>query len=327
VEIKHMMTKGGTAFYINKDETQVYLQADLRVSASYIANCKRKPHKWITPPTGSRLKQQIADSEPCSSAASSIDADQHRRSDTPLIPRTTHTSEGFTSSSRLLGGTGSDLLEESEDGGKVEVAAVRVPVPFASGMKLLFMSNDTCHVDSLCNVLCDVVNIETRRRLLDVCNGESSNFNSLVHSAVGILKKTVGVHLETFTDAGFPNIKATHQRETATFKLEFRFALLKNIVDAHLAAPTEDRFFLVVPVDDDDGIDHCVGVRAVKGDGVFLLDGDKSRAQVSASGALVRYAVPFASWLDHGYKEQVVFLRELKLSSVQSKRRTGQSRI
>ena len=77
----------------------------------------------------------------------------------------------------------------------------------------------------------------------------------------------------------------------------------------------------MAPVDDEDGCDHCVGVRAVKGGGVFLLDGDKSRAQISASGVPVRYAVPFASWLDHGYKEQVVFLRELRLSQVRSKHR------
>jgi hypothetical protein len=321
VQIKHMMTNGDTAFYINKDETQVYPEADLRVSASYIANCKSKLGKWITPPTGSRLKQQIADSEPRSSAASSMDADQHRRSDTPLTPRTAHTSGGSTSASRLLAGPGSGLFEESEDGGEVEVSVVSVPVPFASGMKLPFMSNVTCHADSLCNVLCDVVNIQTRRRLIEVCNGGASNFNSLVHSASAILKDTVGVGLQTLEDAGFPKIQATHQRESALFKLEFRFALLKNIVDAHLAAPIEDRYFLVAPVDDEDGCDHCVDVRAVKGGGVFLLDGDKSRAQVSASGASVRYAVPFASWLDHGYKSQVMFLRELKLSLVQSKRR------
>ena len=223
------MTTGDTAFYINQDETQVYREADLRVSASYIANCKRRLTKWTTPPTGSRLKLQIADIEPRSSAASSIEAEQHRRSDTPLVPRTTHTSEGPSSSSRSLAGPGSGLFEDSEDGGKVGVSDVRVPVRFAAGMKLLFMSN----------------------------------------------------------------------------------------VDAHLAAPIEDRYFLVAPVDDEDGGDHCVGVRAVKGGGVFLLDGDKSRAQVSASGVPVRYAVPFASWLDHGYKEQVVFLRELRLSQVQ----------
>ena len=315
------MTKGGTAFYINKDETQVYREADLRVSASYIANCKSKLRKWTTPPTGSRLKLQMADSEPRSSDASSIDADQHRRSDTPLTPRTAHTSEGSSSASRLLAGPGSDLYEECEAGGKVEVSDVRVPVPFAAGMKLLFMSNVTCHADSLCNVLCDVVNIQTRRCLLEVCNGEASNFNSLVHSASAILKETVGVGLQTLEDAGCTNIQATHRRESALFKLKFRFALLKNIVDAHLAAPTGDRYFLVAPVDDEDGCDHCVGVRAVKGGGVFLLDGDKSRAQVSASGVQVRYAVPFASWLDHGYKEQVVFLRELRLSQVRSKHR------
>ena len=229
VQIKSMMTTGDTAFYINQDETQVYREADLRVSASYIANCKRRLTKWTTPPTGSRLKLQIADIEPRSSAASSIEAEQHRRSDTPLVPRTTHTSEGSSSSSRSLAGPGSGLFEDSEDGGKVGVSDVRVPVRFAAGMKLLFMSN----------------------------------------------------------------------------------------VDAHLAAPIEDRYFLVAPVDDEDGGDHCVGVRAVKGGGVFLLDGDKSRAQVSASGVPVRYAVPFASWLDHGYKEQVVFLGELRLSQVQ----------
>jgi hypothetical protein len=127
----------------------------------------------------------MADSEPRSSDASSIDADQHRRSDTPLTPRTAHTSVGSSSASRLLAGPGSDLYEECEAGGKVEVSDVRVPVPFAAGMKLLF----------------------------------------------------------------------------------------------------------------------------------------KSRAQVSASGVPVRYAVPFASWLDHGYKEQVVFLRELRLSQVRSKHR------
>jgi hypothetical protein len=321
VQIKHMMTEGDTAFYINNDKTQVYLEADLRVSASYIANCRSKPDKWVTPPTGSRLKLQIADSEPRSSAASGIDADQHRRSDTPLTPRTAHTSEGSSSSSRSFAGPGSGLFEDSEDGGKVEVSDVRVPVSFASGMKLLFMSNDTCHADSLCNVLCDVVNMETRRRLMQVCNGEASNFNSLVHSAAVILRETVGVDLQTFKDAGSSNIQATHQRESPLFRLEFRFALLKNIVDAHLAAPIEDRYFLVAPVDDEDGCDHCVGVRAVKGGGVFLLDGDKSRVQVSASGASVRCAVPFASCLSHGYKEQVVFLRELRLSSVRSKRR------
>jgi hypothetical protein len=156
---------------------------------------------------------------------------------------------------------------------------------------------------------------------MQVCNGEASNFNSLVHSAAVILRETVGVDLQTSKDAGSSNIKATHQRESPHYRLEFRFALLKNIVDAHLAAPIEDRYFLVAPVDDEDGFDHCVGVRAVKGGGVFLLDGDKSRAQVSASGESVRYAVPFASWLDHGYKAQVVFLRELRLSSVRSKRR------
>ena len=71
--------------------------------------------------------------------------------------------------------------------------------------------------------------------------------------------------------------------------------------------------------DDEDGFNHCVAVRAVKGGGVFLLDGDTSRAQINASGALIRVAVPFASLLDHGYKEQVAFLRELKLSQVRSK--------
>ena len=317
VQIKSMMTTGDTAFYINQDETQVYREADLRVSASYIANCKRRLTKWTTPPKGSRLKLQIADIEPRSSAASSIEAEQHRRSDTPLVPRTTHTSEGPSSSSRSLAGPGSGLFEDSEDGGKVEVSDVRVPVRFAAGMKLLFMSNVTCHADSLCNVLCDVVNMETRRRLMQVCNSEASNFNSLVHSAAVILRETVGVDLQTSKDAGFPNIQAAHQRESPLFKLNFRFALLKSIVDAHLAAPIEDRYFLVAPVDDEDGGDHCVGVRAVKGGGVFLLDGDKSRAKVSASGVPVRYAVPFASWLDHGYKEQVVFLGELRLSQVQ----------
>ena len=189
----------------------------------------------------------MADSEPRSSDASSIDADQHRRSDTPLTPRTAHTSVGSSSASRLLAGPGSDLYEECEAGGKVEVSDVRVPVPFAAGMKLLFMSNVTCHADSLCNVLCDVVNIQTRRCLLEVCNGEASNFNSLVHSASAILKETVGVGLQTLEDAGCPNIHATHQRESALFKLKFRFALLKNIADAHLAAPTGDRFFFSGP--------------------------------------------------------------------------------
>jgi hypothetical protein len=61
-------------------------------------------------------------------------------------------------------------------------------------MKLLSMPNVTCHAGSLYNVLCDVVNIETRQRLID----------------------------------------------------------------------------------DEDGFDHCVGVRALKGDGLFLRDDDSS---------------------------------------------------
>ena len=70
-----------------------------------------------------------------------------------------------------------------------------------------------------------------------------------------------------------------------------------------------------------------MGVRAVKGGGVFLLDGDESRAHVNVSGVSVRHAAQFASWLDHGYKHQVVFLRELKLSQMSSRcRRAKQKR-
>ena len=49
-----------------------------------------------------------------------------------------------------------------------------------------------------------------------------------------------------------------------------------------------------------DGFGRCrsVCVRAVKGGGVFLLDGGKSCTQVTASGVLVRFAVPFVSWLE-----------------------------
>ena len=43
-----------------------------------------------------------------------------------------------------------------------------------------------------------------------------------------------------------------------------------------------------------------------------------AQAQVIASGMSmsIRFAVPFASWLDHGYKEEVVFLRKLELEVV-----------
>jgi hypothetical protein len=92
----------------------------------------------------------------------------------------------------------------------VEVSDVPVPVLFAAGMKLLFISNVTCFAGSLCN------------------------------------------------------------------------ALLKNITAAHLAASIEDRCFVMALVDDEDedGFDRCVCIRAVKGRGVFLLDGGKSGTQV-----------------------------------------------
>ena len=109
--------------------------------------------KWATPPTESRLKLQIVYSDPRSSGASSIDTDQHRRSDTPLTSRTAHTTEGSSSSSWSLAGPGSGFFKESEDGDKAEVSVVPVPVFFVSGMKLLFVSNVTCSAGSLCSAL------------------------------------------------------------------------------------------------------------------------------------------------------------------------------
>ena len=96
--------------------------------------------------------------------------------------------------------------------------------------------------------------METRQSLVELCNGGPSNFNSFVHSAVAILKHTVRrFRIQIITDAGSQKMQLTHQHESAQFKLEHRFARLNHIVNVHLAAPVEDRYFLVVPVDVEDG--------------------------------------------------------------------------
>ena len=52
-------------------------------------------------------------------------------------------SEGSSSAIQPHASEGSDLFEESVDGGEVEASDVRVPVPFASYIKLPFISSET----------------------------------------------------------------------------------------------------------------------------------------------------------------------------------------